>query len=380
MKNSPVIAVLGGGNGAFATAADLTLRGFAVRLFELPALAENIRGAKERGGIELTIVGRPGLKPGFARIEVITSDIRKALDGAQIVLAVVPAFAQRAFAEAAAPHLRPEQLVVLTPGNFGGSLEFAHILEKAGIRRRPLLADMECMIYSGFKSSPSSVEVSGYKLGIMLAAYPGIRSAEAHGRLQAVYPEIRAARNILEIGLSNINTILHAPIAVLNAGRIENTAGQFLFYWQGVTPAVARVLEGVDREKMELGRRLGITLFPLAEILRRFYSHLGLKGEDLHRMVSTNPVYEIDWAPKGLEHRFLLEDIPFGMVPMETLGRLAGVPTPLTTAVINLAGEMLRTDLRARARDLEGLGLRGLSVSKILELVNQGSIGQGGGD
>lgn len=372
MKKSPVIAVLGGGNGAFATAADLTLRGLAVRLCELPPQAENIRGAREKGGIELTVVGWPGLKAGFARIELITTDFRQALDGADIVLIVVPAFAQQAFAEAAAAHMRPDQLVVLTPGNFGGSLMFAHILEQAGIRRMPLLSDMECMIYSGFKSSPSSVEVSGYKRGIMLAAYPGIRSAEAHERLKAVYPEIQAARNILEIGLSNINTILHAPIAILNAGRIENTSGRFLFYWEGVTPAVARVLEGVDREKMELGRRLGITLFPLAEILRRFYSHLGLNGKDLQEMVSTNPVYQIDWAPKDLHHRFLLEDIPFGMVPMETLGRLVGIPTPLTTSIINLGSELLGLHLREKARDLEQLGLKGLGVDEIRRLVDLG--------
>jgi opine dehydrogenase len=373
MKHLPSITILGGGNGAFATAADLALRGFSVRLCELPEFKENIEGAQRREGIELTVIGNPGLKSGFGKLEMITTDFQKALEGADIIFVVVPAFGQSRFAKASASCLKSDQLVVLSPGNFGGSLEFAHVIKESGVETLPLLCDFECMIYSGFKNSDFSVEVSGYKHGIMMAAYPGSRSNEAYERLKVIYPEILPAENILEIGLSNINTVLHAPITVLNAGRIEDPLSKFLFYWQGATFSVTRVIESVDREKMALGKRLGIKLFSLSEILIRFYSHLGLKGATLHEMVSTNPVYEIDWAPEDLKHRFLLEDIPFGMVPMETLGKLIGVPTPATTSIINLASILLDIDLRENARDLEKLGLNNLSADEIKHLVTYGN-------
>ena len=40
------IGVLGGGNGAFITAADLTLRGFNVNMCEVPKFEKNITLAK----------------------------------------------------------------------------------------------------------------------------------------------------------------------------------------------------------------------------------------------------------------------------------------------------------------------------------------------
>ena len=60
-NETKTVAVLGGGNGAFATAADLALRGFTVNLLEVPQFAENIAGAREAGGIEFENRGVPGL-------------------------------------------------------------------------------------------------------------------------------------------------------------------------------------------------------------------------------------------------------------------------------------------------------------------------------
>ena len=36
--------------------------------------------------------------------------------------------------------------------------------------------------------------------------------------LKEIYPKLERTNNILETGLSNINTVLHAPILALNAG------------------------------------------------------------------------------------------------------------------------------------------------------------------
>jgi opine dehydrogenase len=90
--------------------------------------------------------------------------------------------------------------------------------------------------------------------------------------------------------------------------------------------------------------------------------------------MAMNPAYEWDDAPKNLDHRFLTEDIPYGMVPMEDLGRIVGVKTPLTTAIIELSQRMLRRDLRKSARTLQNLGLGQKTLAEILELVNEKNI------
>ncbi len=366
------ITVLGGGNGAFITAADLKLKGHGVTLCELPHLETSIEGVSKSKTIELQIVGNPGMSGGLARLDNVTTDMEKALSGAEVVLMVMPAFAQKPFAEACAPYLRDGQVIVLTPGNFGGAIEFSNILARKGKGQKVLIAEMECMIYSGFKSEPTVAWVSGYKKGLRLAAYPGKDTQEVMEKMLQVYPDLRAAKNVLETGLRNINTVVHAPIVIHNAGWIEKSKGNFLFYWDGCTPCVARSAEAVDRERMALGRSFGLDLNPMFDVSLEWYGHEGAKGSNLYEVLSTNPAYIKDYAPSTLHHRFLLEDVPYGMVPMESLGKLVRVPTPVTSAMITLASELTQIDFRSQARDLKSLGWEHLGIDELKRLVDDG--------
>jgi opine dehydrogenase len=372
VPEKPTIAVLGAGNGAFAHAADLSIKGFEVGICEVPEFGGNLSAVKEKGGITLVITGNPGLIPGFGRLNKVTTDPKEALEGADVVLVVVPSFAQRRFAEFCAPYIRSDQLVVLSPGNFGGCLEFWQALNDSGSEAKPLLCETECMTYSGFKSGPAEVEVSGYKHGHTMAAFPGNRTPEALERLSSIFPTVKGAVNILETGLRNVNTVMHAPITVLNAGRIEATEGKFLFYWEGVTHGVGAVVDRVEAERLQIGHALGIDLTPTRDVLLEYYGHSGASGDTLPGVMRTNPVYEIDWAPPRLQHRFLTEDIPYGMVPMERMGEFTGVLTPVITAVIELASALLQEDLRQQARDLDSLGLGDLSLKELKRFFNEG--------
>jgi len=372
MADSLRIAVLGGGNGAFITAADLKLKGHRVALCELPHLEKNIAGILQTKTIELQVVGNPGPKPGLARLDRVTTDMKEAVSGAEVVLMVLPAFAQKAFAEACAPVLQDGQIVVLTPGNFGGAIEFAKVFEGKGKKQKITVVEMECMIYSGFKSAPAVAWVSGYKKGLRVAAFPGRETGEALKKLLQIYPDLRPARNVLETGLRNINTVVHAPIVIHNAGWIERTKGKFLFYWDGCTPGVAHSAEAVDRERIAVGRAFGLELTPMLEVSLEWYGHEGAKGNSLYEVLSTNPAYVKDDAPPTLHHRFLLEDIPYGMVPVESLGKLTGVPTPVTSAIVTLAGELTQMDFRSQARDLRALGLERLGIEELKRWVDQG--------
>ena len=368
------IAVFGGGNGAFAHAADLGIKGFDINLCEVPEFGDALKGAREKMGIQLKVTGNPGMTPGFAGLKKVTTDAAEALQDADTVMVIVPAFAHARFARFCAPYLRSDQLVMLSPGNFGGCLEFWKVLHDSGSKTGPLLCETECMTYSGFKVNPYEVEVSGYKNGHTMAAFPGRRTAKALERLRPIFPTIKAARNILETGLRNANTVMHPPVTLLNSGWIEHTEGKFLFYHEAVTNGVGLAVERVEAERMAIGKRLGLDLTPMDKVLLEWYGHSGAKGENLPAVMRTNPVYSIDWAPPRLKHRFLTEDIPYGMVPMEQMGKLAGVPTPITTSIIELAGAVLGQDLRKSARDLEALGLAGLSIQQLKQFFDEGRL------
>ena len=372
MAEKPNITVLGGGNGAFITAADLKLRDHRVTLCELSHLEKNIEGILKSKAIELQIVGNPGIKGGFAHLDKVTTDMKEALSEAEVVLMVLPAFAQKPFTEACVPYLKDGQIVILTPGNFGGAIEFSNILAKKGKGQKVAIAEMECMIYSGFKSAPTVAWVSGYKKGLRVAAYPAKDTEMVMKKMLQVYPDLRPAKNVLETGLRNLNTVVHAPIMIHNAGWIEKTKGNFLFYWDGCTPSVAHSAEAVDRERLALGRSFGFELTSAITVSLEWYGHEGTKGTTIYEVLSTNPVYVKDTAPPTLHHRFLLEDVPYGMVPMESLGRVTGIPTPVTSAIITLASQLTQIDFRSQARDLKYLGLEGLKIEELKGLVDQG--------
>jgi len=367
----PTVAVMGGGHAAFAHAADLGTRGFDVRLFEVPALAETIAGAKEAGGILSQPDPTTGLIAGFGQVKLVTTDPAAALNGADVAFIVVPAFAHRSFAQLIAPHVRPEQILVLSPGNFGGAVMFARWLKEFGCQTLPHLAEAQSMIYACRKDGPASVKIFGYKRGLRIAVFPATHTDPVIARLRQVFPTLEAAPNVLWTWLSNPNAIIHPPVTILNAGRIEQTHGDFLFYVQGITPAVRKVMDVLDAERIALGRALGLTLISQHELGVIFYGHQGYVGEAFPDK-ARNPVYHAIKAEGELDSRYLTEDVPYGLVPWEELARLTGVEMPICTSLINIANSLLGRDFRATGQTLERVGLAGLSIAEIQKLVEQG--------
>ena len=178
-----------------------------------------------------------------------------------------------------------------------------------------------------------------------------------------VWPQAEAAKNVLQTTLQNGNPVLHPAIMLLNAGRIESTGGDFLFYTDGVTPAAARLMEAIDRERQELGQVLGIEIVPDPELgLRQGYVSEAtyLKGYNEGIGFATSR------APSSLHFRYLTEDVPYGLVFMSELARQCGVATPAIDTVISLASIVLDTDFRAAGKRLpRDLGFAELTLKQV---------------
>lgn len=371
MEHKPSFAVLGAGNGGVATAADLTMRGFKVNLWEHPDFAEAIRPMQEIGGIHLETVPSIPMKPGFARLNLITTDIQAALDGVDAVLVIVPAFAHKRIAECCAPYLQDHQVVIISPGNFGGAIQFRNIFREKGTAKDVVFAEAECMIYACRKKDPTTIWIRRYKHALRFAALPATKTDRVMEIIQQIYPEAERAANVLETGLSNCNPTQHPPIMLLNAALIERTGGDFLFYNEGVTPAVIRVIEAVDKERISVCAALKTQIRSAYEQEVAWYGYQGCSGNNLYESMNGNPFYSTSKAPKTFRDRYLTEDIPFGLVPVEELGKMVGVPTPTATAIIEFAQILTERDLRSDRRSLRELGMDHMTVDEIVRYVNE---------
>ncbi len=370
MNNNKKIAILGGGNAAFAHAADLSLQGHEVRLFELPDWADAIAEVKRQGGIEAEPVQGVGLQGGFASIHTVTSDPALAIDNADVIFVVVPAFAQASFAEAIAPHVRPEQIVILSPGSFGGAVTFARTLQENGCAELPRLCEAQSMVYACRKTGPAAVMISGVKEHLRVAVFPAKLTGEVMPILQSIYPTLETADNVLWTWLSNPNPIAHPPITILNTGWLEHTGGDFLFYLEGMTPAVTRVVDALDDERIAVGAAFGLELQAHADLTELWYGHQAV------RLQTDKSARELAYAaikcePK-LDSRYLTEDLPFGLVPWENMAKMAGLETPICTAMINLGNTLLGRDFRAEGLTLERIGLGEMSITELQDMAEQG--------
>lgn len=96
MKGLPSIAVCGCGSAGTAIAADLSLKGCKVNLFELTEFEKNIAPVREHKGIKLTGTTSSG-KTGFAKLNKITTDAQEAIEDVELIMITVPAPAHGVF-------------------------------------------------------------------------------------------------------------------------------------------------------------------------------------------------------------------------------------------------------------------------------------------
>jgi opine dehydrogenase len=250
-KNS--ISIFGAGNGGQTLAAHLAMKGCEVKLFEHPKFKENIEKISKRGGIELS-----GKLEGFGNISVMTTDIKEAVDGVSVIMVIAPSFAQRTFIEMAVPYLNDSQIILLIPGNFG-SFEMRKILSSYG--KQLTIAETNTLPYACRKIEEGKVNVWGVKTFASIASLPAKNISKVKEMLDECFPiPLQIAANSLEISFSNPNMIVHCPTMVLNAGRIESTHGDFMFYCEGMTKSVYKIMERMDEERMEIGGKLGLNL------------------------------------------------------------------------------------------------------------------------
>ena len=359
------VAVLGAGHGGCAAAADLGRRGYEVRLHARSA--ERLAPLRQRGGIEVR-----GVQQGLVPVALMTTDLADAVRGADLIMLVVPSVAHAAYARALAPLIDGSQPIFLNPGHTGGGLHFLHQLRRAGYRGPLKSCETVTLTYITRMEGPATVNIYSYTKRLRFAALPGRHAAEMFALVKPLYPEIVQATSVLETGLGNLNAIFHPPGMIMNAGWLERTG--FLFYREGFTPAVSRVTAAVDAERMAVAKALGV---PAVSFLDMFYeagltTKAARESGDIARACEESAPNRTIAAPPRLDHRYIHEDVGYGLVPMAALGRLAGVATPTMDALVQLASAALGIDYARDGLTLERLGLAGKSLEELAAFAQQG--------
>ncbi len=377
MFNQPV-AILGGGSQGHAIAADLTLSGYKVNLYAHPQFSNTLKPTLEKGIVELEdkTTGRREQ----ARIHKVTTDIAEAIDDVKLILEAIPSYGEDLFFNTMIPHLKDGQVVAIWADNFG-ALRLRKLLNEQAPGTDITIYGISTVPYGARMTGPASVCTPivkshghtwlGEKASEEVPVYPLVYSALPSKHIDAsfeefmkIYPFYSPTKNVLVSAMHNANFIGHPIAAVLNAGRIEYASQfaktEFRLHQEAHTPSVQFVEEAVADEIAALVKSLGGE----TTVQRTLCKDLFERAQALKTIL----------GPITLKDRYIIEDVPYGLVPMSQLGGKLGVATPLMNAFVEIASALNQEDYYQTGRNLESMGVADLNKEQILDLLENESV------
>ncbi len=355
-------AVLGTGNSGQCFAADVALKGYSVNLAEVPQFEDNLKAIDKKGGIELS--GEAG--NGFARMKMITTDLKKAIEGVNVIFIGGSANAHEPFSKALAEYFEDGQYIIFT-SNFG-ALRFRKWMQEAGITARVTPVETMSLLYATRAPEPGKVVCIGVKGVLPAAALPAYRTQDFIETISPVFPQFEAAPNVWFTSVNNLNPIVHPPMVLFNAGRIEATGGVgWNLYADGATESVTRMMLAMDEDRMAVLRPISSKGIYLKDAFETLYADYSLKKKSLSETLRQSPIHGDPAfpAPAAVDTRYITEDLPYGLAPWSAIGRMWGIPTPTLDSVVHVASTMLERDYFSEGLTVEDLGIAGMKPQEV---------------
>lgn len=357
------IAVLGGGHGCYAAAADLTEAGHEVAFWR----RDSASFADVLGSGEILLKDAGGSRA--IQLYMVSDDLGAVVSGADLIVVPLPATAQADLAVYLSPHLEAGQVVFIPPGTFG-SLLFARAMKAAGNKAPVSFAETGTLPYLARKHGENNVTISVRATRLPTGIFPAVRSDPAFAILEQAYPAVERLTDGLDGALMNAGPIIHPPLIMMNAGPLEHFDAWDI-HNEGTQASIRSVTDALDGERITLREALGYGAphFPLADHYDDARDEW-MYGNSSHERLTDSG----DWREKIdlHSHRYLREDIALGLVLYATLGRWAGVDMPIANGLIALASGVVGEDLMNGPRSWKTLGLDTLSPDDLTSLLQNG--------
>lgn len=333
------VTIIGGGHQGLAMAAHLSLNGIDCFLW-------NRTQANVQAVIDTKQIICNGIVNDTATIKHVSTDITECLQ--KLIMVTTPSSAHRSVARMLAPYVDDSYIVVLNPGRTFGALDFAQTLRAGGCKSLPIIAETQTIVYTCRRSDKNEVAILALKENIPLAALNKNDTQKVLAALpDCISSNFCAVDSYVQTSMGNVGMILHCAPVLMNVGWIENKKVDFKYYYEGISFTVAKLLEKIDAERLKVAATMGYPVESVSEWLERTYQ---THGSNLFERLQNNVYYNSIDAPLSVKHRYVEEDVPNGLVPLESAGKAFGIAMPYTTLVIDFANAVMETDYRSIGR------------------------------
>lgn len=345
------ITVLGSGHGGFAMSSDLKYSGYDVVLSSVAPHNSKLKLFKSLGQIKIEGMTEKYKNPVTIPTDFIEENTIEAIKRADIIMVNVPAFAQETYNELIAKYGKIGQIIVYPCGGFS-AVNFNNYLKTLNRENDFTVCETGSFVYTTKLTGNGSILIKSMKSSVMFSAYNTKDTDKVLSVLNKIYPQFYKAENVWQTSFSNPSSVLHTITTLCNMSRIEQL-GSYKNSFYDITPSVARVMEKVDRERCEVASHFYKNVMSVTEIMCSLYN---LRYDNIYDTIQNISAFKIQHAPNDLKHRYITEDIPYSLVPISTIGKKLGIPTPNADSIINLACMSNDIDYWEQGRNADKIG------------------------
>lgn len=354
------ISILGAGNAGCAVAADLTLKGHEVTLIKTSHSMhdDNFEYLQNNDG-KMVLNEFGEIKTAY--ISKVTRDLTE-LKNSEVVIIYIQTNYHEQLIKKISDIIEDNQILLINPGYLSTAYVLKHCSDK-----KLIVVEAESSFIDGRIMEPGYFRVGFRNVRNPIGIYPRERKEEAIIKLDKLDERFVYLDSVVEAAIHNPNLIVHTVGSVMSIPRIEKSKGEFCMYHEAYTrdnPSTWNILEALDKEKMTVLKKMGFKELSYVEACK--YRNSLNESEDAKEVFLNYA--EMDTRAKGptkVDSRYISEDVPQGLVMLESLGKTLNVETPIASSLINIASAALDRNLRNEGRKLDKLGKN--NIEKILE-------------
>lgn len=287
--------------------------------------------------------------------------------GSDVLVVALPGYGHKKAFDAVVPHIRADQAIIVSSHASFGALYLSRDLARRGVVI-PIVA-WGTTVVAGRQKGQTEVTVSTVRRKVDIATVPSARSAEGLALCEKLFGDRFVDRgSLMAIAVSNLNPQNHMGIALCNLTRMER--GETWSQGQNVTPKVGRLLEELDQERLSIAAALGLDV---RTIFQHFHLSFHVPVASISEM--NQQMHEAGnggQGPTTADSRYVLEDVPFGLVATAKLGRLAGRPADLHESGIRIFSALYGRDFVAENDLLSALDIDAMSLDDLTRLSRDG--------
>lgn len=341
------VSIIGSGNVGVAISADLSLSGHDVTLIKTSKVRSEAFERLLKNDNLVFLKENETYAP--SRINNVSTSLSNVANS-DVVILTLPNTYHKEIIEKLSGYLSSEQIVVCIC-SYMSSFIF-----KKYCKSLPIIVETTGPYIEGRIELDDMEDDVVFRVGCRLTRSPlsifqKDKADECISKIKELYKGFSLDYSTVESALLNPNMVLHTVGAIMSIPRIEHSHGNFCMYREAYShdnPATIHLMLSLDEEKKKVLTALG---YKPTDI----FMAGGFLGNPMESFYRYSESSDRAISPTSIKSRYITEDVPHGLVLMESIAKRIGVQVPITSSLITIAGTALGVDFRETGRTIEKL-------------------------